>query len=126
MQKTGYHHANHLAQQLKTDIQQRDSDLLTYIQSVIDSSSQPGTGSLTGTMTPSDMSTMTPTQYQANATQTDTVQLEMLKKISKFNKVYRQRMDNKEQILTTTTITVVDTEVQSKLLTTLPLIEENG
>ena len=30
-------------------------------------------------MNPSDMSTMTPTQHQANAKQTDTVQLEMLK-----------------------------------------------
>ena len=32
-------------------------------------------------------------------------------------------MDNKEQILTATTITVVDAEVQAKILTTLPLIE---
>ena len=67
MQQSGYHHANHLAQQLKTDIQQRDSNLLTYIQSAIDSSTQSDAGSLTGTMTTSDMSTVTPTQHQANA-----------------------------------------------------------
>ena len=77
MQQVGYHHANHLAQPLKTDIQQRDSDLLIYIQSAIDSSTQSDAGSLTGTITTSDMSTMTPTERQANATRTDTVQLEM-------------------------------------------------
>ena len=31
MQQTGYRHANHLAQQLKNDIQQRGNDLITYI-----------------------------------------------------------------------------------------------
>ena len=79
MQQAGYHHANHLAQQLKSDIQQRDSDLLTYIQTAIDSSSHSNTGSVTETATPSDMSTMTPVHHQTNAAQTDMVQFEMLK-----------------------------------------------
>ena len=70
MQQAGYHHANHLAQQLKSDIQQQDSDILTYIQTAIDSASHSDTGSITETATPSDMSTMTP--------QTDMVQVEML------------------------------------------------
>ena len=81
MQQAGYHHANHLAQQLKTDIQQCDPDLITYIQSDIDSSTKSDAGRLTGTMTPSDMSTMTPTQHQANATRANRVQLEMLKNL---------------------------------------------
>ena len=79
MQQEGYHHANHLAQQLKSDIQQQDSDLLTYIQTAINSSSHSDTGIVTNTATPSDMSAMTPVQYQANAAQTDMVQFEMLK-----------------------------------------------
>ena len=79
MQQAGYHHANHLAQKLKNDIQQRDNDLLSYIQTAINSSSQSDTGSMTGSATPSDMSTTTPLQHQANATRSNPVQLEMLK-----------------------------------------------
>ena len=36
MQQAGYHHANHLAQQLRTDIQQRDNNLLLFIQSTVE------------------------------------------------------------------------------------------
>ena len=79
MQQAGYHHANHLAQQLKHDIQQRDSDLITYIQSAIDTTSQSDSGSVTEATTPSEVSTLTSVMHQANATRTDPVQLEMLK-----------------------------------------------
>ena len=79
MQQAGYHYANNLAQQLKSDIQQRDSDILTYIQSAIEFSSPSDTGSLPSTMTPSDVSTMTSAEHKANTMKSDTVQLEMLK-----------------------------------------------
>ena len=75
MQQAGYHHANHLAQQLKSNIERRDENLLTYIQTAIDLSSitDVGDGS------PSDISTVTPSQQRANAAQTDVVQMEMSK-----------------------------------------------
>ena len=79
MQQTGYHHDNHLTQQLKNDIQQRDNDLITDIESAIKSLSQSDAGSIKETTTPSDISTMTPVQHQANATRSDPVQFEMLK-----------------------------------------------
>ena len=79
MQQAGYHHANHLAQKLTSDIQQRDSDLLSYIQTALDTSSTSDGGSLTEATTPSDMSTASSAQHYANAARTDQVQLEMLK-----------------------------------------------
>ena len=79
MQHTRYHHANHLSQQSKNDVQQRDNDLITYIQTAIESSSKSDAGSITEATTPSDVSTMTPVQHQENATGSDPVQFEMLK-----------------------------------------------
>ena len=73
MQQAGYHHANHLAQQLRTDIQQRDSDLLSIIQSAVESSTAPPS------IAPTDISSVTETQYRANAIQSDPIQLEILK-----------------------------------------------
>ena len=74
MQQAGYHHVNHLAQQLRNDIGKRDNDLLSVIQSAMDSSSQ------APSMTPSDISLVTPPHQQhANTIQGDSIQLEMLK-----------------------------------------------
>ena len=73
MQQAGYHHANHLAQQLRTDIQQRDNDLLLFIQSAVKSTTTPPS------ITPSDVSTVTEIQHHANAMQSDPVQPEILK-----------------------------------------------
>lgn len=39
MQQAGYHHANHLANQLRDDVAQRDTDTMTILQTVIDSQS---------------------------------------------------------------------------------------
>ena len=80
MQQAGYHHANHLAQQLRSDIQQRDNDLLTVLQNAIECNS---TASPPMSPPPSiahtDISTVTEAQQQVNAVRTDPVQLEILK-----------------------------------------------
>ena len=73
MQQAGYHHANLLAQQLKTDLERRDTELFSIIQSVAESTSSPPS------IAPSEVSTITPTHQHVNATATDPVQFEMLK-----------------------------------------------
>ena len=76
MQQAGYHHANMLAEQLKTDMQRRDQELFSVIQSVVDSNASTASPP---SLAPLEISSMTPSQYQANAVQTDPVQVEMLK-----------------------------------------------
>ena len=80
MQQAGYHHANHLAQQLRTDMQQRDQDLLTVLQQAMDTNSttSPPT-SLQPSIAPTEISTVTDQQQHINSVQTDPVQLEILK-----------------------------------------------
>ena len=75
MQQAGYHHTNHLAQQLRTNIQQQDNDLLTYIQTAME------TNSTSPSIAPTEISEVTEIQHHANATSTrlDPVQLEILK-----------------------------------------------
>ena len=74
MQQAGYHHANHLASQLREDINKRDSELLTVIQSALE------TASVAPSVLSSEVSTIaTPMQQQVNAVQSDPVQLEILK-----------------------------------------------
>ena len=74
MQQAGYHHANHLASQLREDINKRDSELLTVIQSAME------TASVAPSAISSEVSTIaTPIQQQVNAVQSDPVQLEILK-----------------------------------------------
>ena len=74
MQQAGYHHANHLADQLCQDIEKRDTELLTVIQSAME------TASVAPSMAPSDISLVIPLfQQQANSVQGDPIQLEMLK-----------------------------------------------
>ena len=75
MQQAGYHHASHLASQLRADIDNRDKELLTVIQSAME------TASTSPLIIASDISVQTPATptAQINAVQSDPVQLEMLK-----------------------------------------------
>ena len=74
MQQAGYHQANHLAQQLREDIQRRDTDIMSVIQTAMTGSQD------TPSMAPSDISVGSPqTHHQANAAHTDPLQVEMLK-----------------------------------------------
>ena len=74
-------------------------------------------------MTPSDMSTMTPTQHQVNATREDTVQLEMVKILQQI----RQKLLTKNGQQGTNTNINNNNHGQHrgprKILTMLPLIE---
>ena len=74
MQQAGYHHANHLASQLRADIEKRDTKLLTVLRSAIE------TSSVAPSLAPSDISTIaTPVQPHVNAVQSDPVQLKIMK-----------------------------------------------
>ena len=73
MQQAGYHHAHMLAQQLKTDLERRDTEIFSIIQSVADSTS------LLPSVAPTKVSTISASHQHVNATQTDPVQIEMLK-----------------------------------------------
>ena len=75
MQQAGYHHANHLAEQLRKDMNDRNTELLTILHTAID------TQSTSEETPPSDISDNTPppTQQANNTTTSDMVQLEMLK-----------------------------------------------
>ena len=80
MQQAGYHHANHLAQQLRSDIQQRDQDLLTVLQQAIENNATASPqASPPSSVAPTEISAITETQQQINAVRADPVQLEMLK-----------------------------------------------
>ena len=83
MQQAGYHHANLLAQQLKTDLERRDTELFSIIQSVAESTSSPPS------IAPSEVSTITTPQQHVNATATDLVQLEMLKILQQMQQSMR-------------------------------------
>jgi len=96
MQQAGYHHAHMLAEQLKTDMARRDQELITVIQSVVDSNTSVGTPP---TMVSSDMSSFTPSQQQVNAVQTDPMQLEMMKILQQM----QQSMQNMQQGTSTQT-----------------------
>ena len=73
MQQAGYHHANMLAQQLKTNLKRRDTKLFLIIQSVAESTVSPPS------IAPSEVSTITSPQHNVNAAATDPIQVEMLK-----------------------------------------------
>ena len=75
MQQAGYHHANSLAQQLRSDIQQRDNDLLTVLQQAMEANSAASSPSLA----PTDISTVTDHPQQVNSVRSDPIQLEILK-----------------------------------------------
>ena len=80
MQQAGYHHANSLAQQLRSDIQQRDQDLLTVLQHAIETNSTASPrGASQPSVAPTEISTVTSHQPHVNAVQTDHMQLEILK-----------------------------------------------
>ena len=82
MQMAGYHHANHLADQLRQDIERRDNDLLTVIQSAMETASVPPS------MAPSEISLQTPpAQQQANSVRGDPIQMEMLKLLQQMQQM---------------------------------------
>ena len=75
MQQAGYHHADHLVSQLCADIEKRNQELLTVIQSAME------TASTAPLVVSSDISiaTLVVTPPQINAVQSNPVQLKMLK-----------------------------------------------
>ena len=75
MQQAGYHHANMLAQTLKQDLDQQNDKLLSMMQSVMEQSMAP-------TEPASDISA--PSAHLANATTSDTVQLQILQLIQQL------------------------------------------
>ena len=81
MQQAGYHHANMLAEQLKTDMQRRDQELFSVLQSVVDTNASTASPP---SLAPSEISSITPSQQHANAVQSDPIQLEMLKILQKM------------------------------------------
>ena len=76
MQQAGYHHANVLAKQLKTNMERQDQELFSVIQSVVDSIAPTASPP---SISPSDISSITPSQHQEKSVQTDPVHLKMLK-----------------------------------------------
>ena len=77
-QQAGYHHAKHLAQQLSDDMQHRDNDIMSILHTTMDSNS------VTPSLADSDLITPTPLHHQANVTQADTNQLEILKLLKRI------------------------------------------
>ena len=76
MQQAGYHHANHLAQTMRSDNNRRDEELMSMLSAAVENNSH------APSMAESDDSTLLTQpsyQHQANAVQSDPVQLEMLK-----------------------------------------------
>ena len=78
MQQAGYHHAHHLAQQLRADMQQCDNDIMSILHTAMESNS------VTPSLADSDLITPTPLQHQANVTQSETTQLEILKLLQRI------------------------------------------
>ena len=64
MQQAGYHHANHLADQLRKDMENQNNELMTILHAKIN------TQSTSTSTTPSDLSDALPTQQQVNVTST--------------------------------------------------------
>ena len=72
MQQAGYHHANHLAQQMRTDLDTRNTEMMSIIQTALShASTAPSCDDTT-------LSDLTPAHHQANSVATDPIQLEML------------------------------------------------
>ena len=72
MQQAGYHHANHLAQQMRTDLDERNNEMMSIIQTALShASSTPSRDDTT-------ISALTPGDHHANSVTADAVQLEML------------------------------------------------
>ena len=76
MQQSGYHHASHLAQTMRSDIEQRDEEIMPMLSAAVENNTQ------APSVAESDESTVLTQpryQHQANAVHSDPVQLEMLK-----------------------------------------------
>ena len=83
MQQAVYHHANHLAFQLREDIAKRNSELLSVLQNAFNASLQHLTQP--PSIAPSDISlSLAPIQQHENLVQSDPVQLEMLKMLQEM------------------------------------------
>ena len=86
MVQAGFHHANMLAKQLNTSIEQqissRDSELLALLQNI------PGLSANSTDSTSSDEDS--PHEHQANATSSNTVQLEILKLLKELSEDIKQ------------------------------------
>ena len=76
MQQAGYHQLNMLAHQFRTELEERDNDLLTVLKSMDTATKAPSQ------QTQTVLSTITPVTHQANATSTD-VQMEMIALVRK-------------------------------------------
>ena len=77
MQQAGYHQLNMLAHQFRSELEERDNDLLTVLKSMDTATTAPSQQSQTA------VSTITPVTHQANATSTD-VQMEMIALLRKI------------------------------------------
>ena len=65
MQQAGYHHANHLAQQMRTDLDTRNTEMMSIIQTALShASTAPSCDDTT-------LSDLTPAHHQANPVATD-------------------------------------------------------
>ena len=78
MQQAGYHNANHLAQQIRDDMQHRENEIMSILHTAMDSNL------VTPSLAYSDLSTPTPLHHQSNSTQADTTQLEILKLLQRI------------------------------------------
>ena len=80
MQQAGYHHAHMLANQLREDMDARNSDLMSVLQTALEAQSIAPAATATTT------STLTPQTHQVNAATTDKVQLEILQLLQQMQK----------------------------------------
>ena len=72
MQQAGYHNANHLAQQMRTDLDTRNTEIMSIIQTALShASTAPSCDDTT-------LSDLTPAHHQVNSVTADPIQLEML------------------------------------------------
>lgn len=72
MQQAGYHHANHLAQQMRTDLDERNTEMMSIIETALSHASPPPSRANT------TISELTSAHHQLNSVTSDPVQLEML------------------------------------------------
>ena len=76
MQQAGYHNASHLAQTMRSDIERRDEERMSMLSAAVENNTQ------APSVAESDDSTVLTQpryQHQANAVQSDPLQMEMLK-----------------------------------------------
>ena len=89
MKQAGYHHANMLASQLKSDLDTRNAEMMTMMQEVLANTS-------VQQEIQSDITTPTETtpHHQANAVKGDAVQMEMLRLLQQMQQTMQQLAGN--------------------------------